>query len=74
MKGRLLLGALPIIRVAVPVGAKGSDRLAATVPSSIAGPLRGLQRGLHTNVANWLLGRQVQPCAQRYSITRTHCS
>ncbi len=41
MKGRLLLGALPIVRVAVPVGEEGSDRLAATAPSSIAGPRRG---------------------------------
>ncbi len=48
MKGWLLLGALPIVRVAVPVvrvavpaGEEGSDRLAGTVPSSIAGPRRG---------------------------------
>ena len=48
MKGRLLLRALPIVRVAVPVGEEGSDCLAGTVPSSIAGPRRGYTRTRRT--------------------------
>jgi hypothetical protein len=69
MKGWLLLGALPLVRVAVPVGEEGGDRLAATAPTSIAGP----RRGRHTNRATRMLGRQVQPSAHRFSISRSHC-